>query len=375
MASPPAAKRSEAASMPPEWAPHEATWLAWPHDPRTWIAGVDAAETAFLEMIEALVPGERVELIVTDDALARTVRARLVDRGLDVVDPVYRAGPKGQAVPLVEAPPTPPEDGVVRLHLGDHVDAWVRDYGPTFTRDPQTGQRIAIDWRFDAWGGKYEALKRDDRLGRFIAEVHGARRRRPDLVTEGGAIEVDGEGTLITTEPCLIDPDRNPGASRAEVEATLRELLGVETIVWLPAGLVGDDTDGHVDTLARFLGPTTLALPVETDAEDPNHAPLAANRERIDAWLRRHRPGTEVVELPMPAPVRHDGQRFPASYANFYIGNEVLLLPVFDDPADGVAQARLEDRCPDRRVVPVEASALIVGYGSCHCLTQQVPNP
>lgn len=353
--------------MPAEWSPHEATWLAWPHDPQTWIAGIEPAEDAFLDMIEALAPGERVELLAHDEAQARTIEARLDDRGLDQL----------QAPPEPEdaARQTVPDRGVVRIHVAGHADCWVRDYGPTFVVDEETDRLAAIDWTFDAWGGKYETLAEDDRLGAFIAATAGAEHVRVDATMEGGSFDVDGEGRLLTTEQCLLHENRNPELSRAEIETLLAEHLGVQEVCWLGEGIVGDDTDGHVDDVARFAGPSTVLAAVEPDASDPNHEPLAENLRRLTAWAEAREDPVEIVELPMPDPVVFEGQRFPASYANLYIGNETVLVPVYDDPADAQALDHVRACFPKRSVAPIDAEPLIVGMGACHCLTQQVPHP
>jgi agmatine deiminase len=319
--------------MPGEFEPHEATWLAWPHDERTWIAGLPEAERAFAHMIEALSTGERVDLLVRPQDRGRA-EDRLSTRSL----------------------------GEVRLHERDHADAWLRDTGPTIVVDEE--DRIAIDWRFDAWGGKYEDLKRDDDLAASLAGELGIPRLRVDQVLEGGAIEVDGTGRLLTTRECLVE---GRGHDPDAIEAVFERVLGVEETIWLAGGLPGDDTDGHIDTVARFVQPGTVAIPRPEDVDGPSRRLLAANRDHL--WDN----DLDIVELPHPDPIEIRGEPRPASYANFAIGNEVVLVPAFADPADDEAQAVLDDAFPQRSIEAVPARALIAGYGACHCLTQQIP--
>jgi agmatine deiminase len=321
---------------PGEFEPHESTWVAWPHDERTWIAGLAEAETAFATMIEALSQGERVDLLVRPE-----------DR--------ERAGDELSTRSL----------GEVRFHERDHADAWLRDTGPTVLVGEE--DRIAVDWSFDAWGGKYEDLKRDDDVAAYVAAEMGIERVRVDEVCEGGAIDTDGRGRVLTTAGCLLEGRGHP--SRAAVERLFARVLGAEDTIWLEGGLPGDDTDGHVDTVARFLGSDTLALATPRDEHDPAREALRANRERAEAF------DVSVVELPQPEPVFVRGEPRPATYANLYVGNEVVLLPTYGDANDEVARRRLDEAMPGRRVVDVPSRALIAGYGACHCLTQQIPAP
>ncbi len=350
--------------LPGEFEPHEATWMAWPHDQRTWIDGLEAAEEAFLAMIEPLSHGERVDLLVRPEDRDRA-SDRLATRTL----------------------------GDVRLHEKEHADAWVRDTGPSVLVRGE--ERLAVDWRFDAWGGKYEAHKRDDDIASFIAECIGIDRVRIEQECEPGAYDANGHGVLLTTEDCLLKARGH--SSRASVEELFDRVLGTEHVVWLRGGLQGDDTDGHVDTVARFLGPRTLALATPADGQDPDRQVLATNQARVGKLGTGSGDGTDeeastpggwdpgageqgpdgaridIVELPQPSPVSVDGERRPASYANLYIGNDVVLLPVFGDDHDDIAHQRLAEVFEDRRIVEVQARPLIAGYGACHCLTQPIP--
>lgn len=327
--------------LPAEHEPHEATWMAWPHDERTWIAGLEAAEEAFLTMISALSQGERVDLIVRPED-AGHARDRLSTR----------------------------DTGEVHLHEKDHADAWLRDTGPTILVNGS--ERVAVDWRFDAWGGKYEALKRDDDLAAFVADSLGIETYRVDHEMEGGAIEPNGAGSLLTTTSCLLE---GRGHEREQIEQLFADVLGVEQTVWLDAALRGDDTDGHVDTLARFVAESRVALAVPGEASKADREELQRARRQLEETRLADGSSLDVVELPQPSPVEVEGEPRPASYANFAIGNDVVLLPCFSDPMDDVARERLSEVFPDRRVVDVPALPLVAGYGACHCLTQHVPTP
>ncbi len=328
---------------PAEWEPHAATWLAWPHAEDTWPGRLAAAEDAFVEMVRALHGQERVEISVRDEPAEEAVRARLG--------------------PLVSG---------CRFHRFPTDDAWVRDHGPLFVCDAN-GAPWVLDFGFDAWGGKYPPWDRDDAIPRRVAEALALPRRQPGFVLEGGSVDGNGEGTVLTTESCLLNPNREAGRTREGMEARLATWLGAEQVIWLGDGIAGDDTDGHVDDVARFVAPTTVVVAVEPDAADANHAALAQDlrilRAARDARGRR----LDVVELPMPPPLLVDGGRCPASYANFYLANGRVLLPVFGVAEDARAAAILGELLPDREVAPIPASDLVVGLGAVHCLTQQQP--
>ncbi|HUF09845.1 MAG TPA: agmatine deiminase family protein, partial [Rhodothermales bacterium] len=251
-------------------------------------------------------------------------------------------------------------------------DAWVRDYGPIFVVGP--GNRLAATtWGFNSWGGKYPPFDLDDAAAEKMANDLGVPIFAADMILEGGSIEVNGAGTLITTESCLLNPNRNPHLSRSGIEMRLRGFLGVEQIVWLRDGIAGDDTDGHIDDLTRFVDESTVVTVVESDLGSPNYAVLQENLQRLRHVRLADGSALEVVELPMPAPRLVRGEMMPASYANFYVGNEVLLLPTYDDPNDDRAVDLLQRLFPDRKVVAIDCTDLIWGLGAFHCLTQQIP--
>ena len=331
--------------MPAEWAPHQATWISWPHNPETWPGVLAAAEASMARAVRALAGGETVHINVLGPAHERHVR--------------------GLLGALANTP-------AVVFHHFPTNDAWCRDHGAIFVRDA-AGRLAAVDCGFNAWGGKYPPWDLDDAIPARMAAALDLQRFAGGMILEGGSIDVNGTGAVLTTEQCLLNENRNPELSRAEIEERLGLLLGVNQVLWLGDGIVGDDTDGHIDDITRFVAEDRVVTVVEPDRSDPNHAPLAENLARLrDMRLADGRP-LRIIELPMPAPVELDGLRLPASYGNFYIGNEVVLLPAFDQPADEAARCILADCFPDRRVVPIRANELVVGLGAFHCLTQQVP--
>jgi agmatine deiminase len=332
--------------MPAEWEPHEATWLSWPHNLDSWpgvFAGVEPAMTAF---VRALAECEPIHINVLDAAHERHVRALL-------------------------AKAAPPER--LHLHRIPTNDAWCRDHGAILVTRAGAEPRLAVDFDYNAWGGKYPPFDRDQLVGRQMAEaLRIPRFARPDIVLEGGSIEVNGAGALLTTEQCLLNPNRNPSLSRDDIERVLRGSFGVTEILWLGDGIEGDDTDGHIDDLTRFIAPGSVVTVMEPNKADKNHEPLEANRRRLAELDVAGRP-LDVVELPMPQPQYLEEQRLPASYANFYVANGAVLVPVFGCKQDAAACSILADCFPGRHVVPVDCRVLVAGLGTLHCLTQQLP--
>jgi agmatine deiminase len=261
----------------------------------------------------------------------------------------------------------------VTFHHFRTNDAWCRDHGAIFVRNQAGGSLTALDFRFNSWGGKYPPYDLDDAIPPQMAQALDVPCRRVEMVLEGGSIDVNGTGALLTTEQCLLNPNRNPALDRAAIESVLMEELGVSEICWLGEGIVGDDTDGHVDDLTRFVAAHTVVTVVEPDRTDENHAPLSENRERLDAIRLPDGRPLDVIELRMPKPVIYRGERLPASYANFYIGNRVVVMPTFGDPADEPNRLCLAACFPDREVIGIDCTDLVLGLGTFHCLTQQVP--
>ena len=343
--------------MPAEWEPHHATWLGWPHNASDWPGKLAPIPWVYGEIVRALVPGEMARILVNSAQHERQARRVLERGGVDLARVAFFRFPTDRG--------------------------WTRDFGPLFVRRTSPRPELAIArFRFNAWA-KYPDWKKDDqipervaarlKLRLFRARTGGGAR---DVVLEGGSIDVNGRGTLLTTEECLLDPTvqvRNPGLGRGEIEAVLRDQLGVTNVLWLGHGIAGDDTHGHVDDLCRFVNYRTVVLCRETDPRDANYRALEENRERLQGMRLEDGSKIEVVELPMPAPLHFDGQRLPASYANFYIANAAVLVPTFNDPKDRVALGVLAELIKDRPVIGIHAVDLVWGLGTLHCLTQQEP--
>lgn len=336
--------------MPAEWAPHEATWLAWPHNEETWPGKVHEIEELYLQMIEALTPGEKVHLLVNDEKTREKVSKRLQALGTSDKNIVYFLIPT--------------------------VDAWVRDYGPSFVlRDSAGGGKeiAAIKWGFNAWGGKYESLARDNGVAEELKNRLSIPFYDPGIILEGGSIDTNGEGACLVTEQCLLNPNRNPHLSRSGVEEGLSEFLGFTHFIWLGEGIEGDDTDGHVDDIARFVNPSTVVAALEKNPRDRNQALLQENWERLCRASDPNGKKLTVVSLPMPDPVWAPWGRLPASYLNFYIANGVVLVPIFGKPQDETAQRILGDLFSDREVIGIRSENLVLGLGAIHCVTHEQP--
>ena len=327
--------------MPAEWEPHDATWIAWPHNRDDWPGRFAPIPWVYGEIVRKLSRVEKVRILVD---------------GRDLAEQAWRVlrkvGAEMQAVEFFTCPTN---------------RAWTRDFGPIFVKNARGGVALT-GWRFNGWA-KYDDWRLDARVPAWISRRLKLPLRTPDMVLEGGSIEVDGAGTLLTTEECLLSSvqARNPGLSRAAVERRLGQYLGVKRIVWLKNGIAGDDTHGHVDDLARFVAPGAVVVASETDRADANYEPLRENHAILRAA------GFRVVTLPMPRPVVFDGRRLPASYANFYIANNLVLVPTFNDSADRLALATLARLFPRREVTGINCTELIWGLGALHCMTQQQP--
>lgn len=328
--------------MPAEWEPHDATWFSWPHNPDTWPRQLEATEAILAEAVRSLCEGETVHVNVLDEEHEDHVRSLI-----------------GETSPF----PT-------RFHHIPTNDAWCRDHGAIFVRrDGPEPRRAALNWKFNAWGGKYPPFDLDDAVASRMAEVLGVPRFDGDIILEGGGIEVNGAGMLLTTTTCLLNPNRNPGLSRDAAEFRLRSMFGVDRILWLEGDLAGDDTDGHIDNLVRFVSRDTVVAAVEPDPTDVNYQPLQENLRR----LALDAPDLQVIEVAMPEPVFTDGVRLPASYVNFLIANGRVLLPVYGSTRDHQAEELLSTCFPDRRIVSLDCRDVVWGLGAFHCLTQQVP--
>jgi agmatine deiminase len=333
--------------MPAEWEPHQATWLSWPHKRDSWPGHFEPVEPAYTEIVRGLAACERVHINVLDAAHERHVGKLLEKAGVS---------------------------GDILFHRFPTNDAWCRDHGAIFVvRGGKDAALAAVDCDFNAWGGKYPPFDLDNRIPEQMAAVLGIPRFRAGMILEGGSIDVNGAGAMLTTEQCLLNANRNPSMTRAGIEERLRRLFGVAQVLWLGDGIVGDDTDGHVDDLTRFVARDTV-ITVVADERDPENRPqLSGNRDRLGTMRLADGTPLKVIELPMPSPKFCEGQRLPASYANFYIANGAVLLPTFRDPMDAEAARILAPLFPDRRVIPIDCLDIVYGLGTIHCLTQQVP--
>jgi agmatine deiminase len=341
--------------MPAEWEPHAATWIGWPHNTSDWPGKFPPIPWVYGEIVRQLAPGELLRILVNSAALEIQARRVLSKTGVDISRIEFLRFPTNRG--------------------------WTRDFGPIFVQRQSDSGRLAIArFHFNAWA-KYPDWKNDDKVPEFAAKQRKLRLIEPKVrgrgvILEGGSIDVNGRGTLLTTEECLLDPEiqpRNPHLSRAEIETVLRNMLGVTNILWLGKGIAGDDTHGHVDDLCRFVNPTTVVLCCEEDPGDVNYRPLAQNRERLQGMRLENGSRIEMVDLPMPAPLVFNRTRLPASYANFYIANAAVLVPTFNDPNDRIALGILGELFRDRPVVGIHAVDLVWGLGTIHCLTQQEP--
>ena len=339
-------------AMPAEWAPHRATWIAWPRNKEDWPGRFGPIPWVTAEMARLLSRNERVCILVQNAGEQKQAKAALKTQGVDL-----------RRVDFFRVPT-------------DRI--WTRDSGPIFVKH-KDGSRIATHWKFNGWA-KYANHKRDDQVAPRVAKAvkvpeHAVLAGKREIVMEGGAIDVDGRGTLIATEECLLSDvqARNPGLGRQGIQDVFRDVLGIKHVIWLGRGIAGDDTHGHVDDLARFVAPGHILLCEEKNPKDENYAILNENRERlesaVDAWGQR----PKVIPLPMPSPIAFDGQRVPASYANFYIGNGVVIVPTFNDPKDRVALGILAELFPRHSVVGIHCLDFVWGLGTLHCATQQEP--
>lgn len=341
--------------MPAEWERHEATWLGWPHNRQDWPGKMDLIPWVYGEMVRKISGGEIVRILVNDKPHELKARRVLDKIGVDLTRIQFFRIPTNRG--------------------------WARDFGPIFVKGNHTGGQLAIArFRFTAWA-KYRDWLLDNRIPVRLGQklqipVIPVERNQAGVVLEGGAIDVNGQGTLLTTEECLLDGQvqvRNPGFSRLDYEEVFGSHLGISQVLWLGKGISGDDTHGHVDDVCRFVDPYTVVLCQEKNPADANYRPLAENKERLEGMRAEDGRKLLVVPLPMPEPLCFEGRRLPASYANFYIGNAVVLVPTFNDPQDRVALGVLSDLFPDRTVVGIHAVDLVWGFGTIHCLTQQQP--
>lgn len=327
--------------MPAEWEPHEGTWLSWPKNPETFSPeDLRMVKKTYSRMINELCTGERVHLLV-DDAKMRKEVLQSVEPSRNLV-----------------------------FHLIRSADVWMRDYGPIFVK---SSGLATTKWTFNAWGSKYDDLLPDNETGEAIVKELGLTNFETGMVLEGGSIDVNGRGFLLTTKQCLLNKNRNPSMDAGAIETSLRDYLGAERVIWLEGGIEGDDTDGHIDDIARFVAHDTVVCMTESNERTANHASLSGNLELLRAARDPGGNPLRMVEIPMPRDLKGAEGVLPASYANFYIGNSVVLVPTFSDTNDGRALKEIGRLFPTRRVVGLDSRSLVSGFGGIHCVTQQQP--
>ena len=333
---------------PAEFVKHTSTWLSWPHKEASWPGKIDTIFPVYAEFIKLLAEGEIVNINVRDDAMKtkalgflHTVRADL---------------------------------SMIRFWNHPTDDAWCRDHGPAFLVNPNAEvKKVIVDWGYNAWGGKYPPFDLDDRIPTLIGETLNIPVYHPGIVMEGGSVDFNGKGTVLTTKNCLLNKNRNPHLTQQQIEGYLRDYYGVTNILWLGDGIVGDDTDGHIDDLTRFINETTVVTVVEHNKKDANYKPLKENTEMLPKMKLENGKSINIIELPMPGKVMYQGQRLPMSYANFYISNKYIVTPVFKDPNDDKALDILQACFPDRKVVGLDCRDIIWGLGAFHCLSHEEP--
>lgn len=336
--------------MPAEWAPHVGTWFTWPRpEGISFPDKYDTVPPVYARLVAELLRVEEVHINVWDAEMEARARQLL----------------KANGAPVEK----------VQFHHFPSYEPWCRDHGPIFLVRENNGrrERAIVDWGYNAWGGKYPPFDLDDAVPQHVARYRGLPLFSPGIVMEGGSIEVNGAGTVLTTEACLLNPNRNPHLTKEQIEGYLKDYLGVQQVLWLGEGIVGDDTDGHIDDISRFVDPKTIVTVVEEDRSDENYEILRENLRRLQ--LLRDLDGSpfRIVPMPMPGVVEHEEQRLPASYANFYIANQVVLVPTYRAKNDQAALEVLQGLFPDRRVIGIDSTELIWGLGSFHCISQQEP--
>ena len=332
--------------MPAEWAPHRTTWLAWPYDEETFPNRVEKVEAAVAQMICALQDGEQIELLVLNEDMKR------------------------RASEIIQSADTDPSD--INFHITEYADIWLRDTGPIFVKKT-SGELAAIKWEFNAWGNKFPELLTDGEIPKKVSDWEKIPLVKTDLILEGGAVEVNGDGVCLTTEQCLLNKNRNPGMSKEEIEQYLDNYLGISKTIWLKEGLINDHTDGHIDELARFVSENQIVCAQEENPDDENYEILKKNFELLSKESVNNNNSLEIIKLPMPHMYYEDGKKAPVSYTNFYIGNKAVLAPTFNDKNDQEALEILQSCFPEREIIGIDCSDIIYGGGAIHCITQQQP--
>ena len=340
--------REQGYYFPAEFSKHTATWLSWPHKEASWPGKIESIYPVYAQFIKLVAEGERVHINVADEAMKHKALGYIQKAGADLNN--------------------------VQFFLHPTNDAWCRDHGPAFLINPQAAQKkMIVDWGYNAWGGKYPPFDLDDNIPTLIGKHFNVPVVYPGIVMEGGSVDFNGKGTVLTTTSCLLNENRNPHLNQQQIEEYLYNYYGVTNILWLGDGIVGDDTDGHIDDITRFVNEDTVVTVMEDNSHDDNYAPLKENRKLLDKMKLENGKSINVVELPMPAAVVYEDMRLPASYGNFYISNKYVVVPTFEDKNDDRALDILQRCFPDRKVIGLNSVNIIWGLGSFHCLSQQEP--
>lgn len=336
-------------SFPAEFARHDATWLSWPHKEASWPGKIETIYPVYAQFIKLVAEGEFVNINVADEAMKQKALRFVQEAGADL--------------------------GKVKFFFHPTNDAWCRDHGPAFLLNPNAEQKkIIVDWGYNAWGGKYPPFDLDDNIPTLVAQHYNIPVVYPGIVMEGGSVEFNGKGTLLTTTSCLLNENRNPHLNQKQIEEYLYNFYGVTNILWLGDGIIGDDTDGHIDDLTRFVNENTVVTVVEHNKNDENYGPLKENLKTLNKLRLENGAPLNIIELPMPAEIVYEDMRLPASYANFYISNKYVVVPTFRDKNDDKALQILQKCFNDREVVGLDSLDIIWGLGSFHCLSQQEPS-
>jgi len=334
--------------FPAEFAKHEATWLSWPHKEASWPGKIQTIYPYYAQFIKTIAKGERVCINVADEKMKTFAMQHLQEAGADM--------------PQIE------------FYFHPTNDAWCRDHGPAFLINPNAEQKkVIIDWGYNAWGDKYPPYDLDDVIPTLIGREKNIPVYHPGIVMEGGSVEFNGKGTLLTSTACLLNPNRNPHLNQAQIEKFLCDYYGVEQILWVDEGIIGDDTDGHIDDTVRFINEDTVLTVIEENKSDENYDLLQTNLKQLKSMRLLNGKQLNIVELPMPEPIIYEDQRLPASYANFYISNYAVIVPTFRSKKDDLALQIIRDCFQDREVVGIDSTDIIWGLGSFHCLSQQEP--
>lgn len=334
-------------SFPAEWAKQEALWLSWPHKEESWPGKIETIYQPYCEFIKAVATGQKVRINVANEDMKAFAIAALKKVAADFSN--------------------------IEFYFNPTNDAWCRDHGPAFLINQTTNKKAIVDWGYNAWGGKYPPFDLDDVIPTRIAREFNLPLFTPNIVMEGGSVEFNGAGTVMTTTACLLNENRNPEFTKEQIETYLREFYGQEQVLWLGDGIVGDDTDGHIDDITRFVNENTVLTVVEENPADENYAILQENLETLRSFKLLNGESLNIIELPMPAAVVYEDTRLPASYANFYIANDVVVVPIFNDKNDQKALDIIQDCFPTRKVIGINSVDIIWGLGSFHCLSQQEP--